>query len=175
MQHKYRHFCFSFCWLQVLFLSQYPFFHLDLSIILPMSGKLEVLGLPRGGRSHGRGRNCPPFQNEKRVWVRWVLLGGLGLLMGSHVGYRVCGYFLYQRTSISIRFSWIPQIAGPLQGTNSFSYPRKGIHRLSRFEPWSSLQRREDLYNLSIFPQWTGGVGFPPPCPLCAETPLTNA
>ena len=26
----------------------------------------------------------------------------------------------------------------------------------------------------SKFPQWSGGVGFPPTCPLPAETPLTN-
>ena len=40
------------------------------SIILPLSGKYEVQGLPHGGRLHGLGRFCLPLQNEMRVFAR---------------------------------------------------------------------------------------------------------
>ena len=63
-----------------LFYSRYPFFHVDLYKIVWLLGKLEVLSQPCGGRSHGRGRHCIPFQNKNRVCARWVLQGGLLLL-----------------------------------------------------------------------------------------------
>ena len=79
-------------------------FHFELSIILPLSVKLEVLGPPCGGRSHGWVIHCLPFQNENRVFARLFLQGGLGLLMGLRVGYRVCGYFPFRNTSIAAPF-----------------------------------------------------------------------
>ena len=122
MQHKNVNLCFSFCWLQVLLLSLYPFFHPELSIILPLSEKLEVLGPPSGGRFNGRGRHYHCFLNEIWVCMRWISLGGLGLLMGSCIGYWVCGYFLYRRNLMYVPYYWILQITAPPWVTNSFSY-----------------------------------------------------
>ena len=138
VQQKIRHFCFYFCWIKVIFPSQYPFFHLELSIVTPFLGKFEVLGLPQRGSLHGRGVQCMSFHNEKRVCKRLFLIGSLWLLTGLYVGYRVCGYFLYRYTSIDVLFSWILQIEDPLQGTNSFWNPRKRICSFSRFEPCPS-------------------------------------
>ena len=140
IQRKTRHYCFSFGWLQVFFQFQYPF-SFELSIILPFLVKLEVLGPPCGGRSHGWVRYCLPFQNENRVFARLFLQGGLGLLMGSRVGYRVCECFPYRRTLIVVPFTWIIQIVGPPQGTSSFWYPRKVIICLSHFESCTSLHK----------------------------------
>ena len=138
VQQKIRHFCFYFCWIKVIFPSQYPFFHLELSIVTPFLGKFEVLGLPQRGSLHGRGVQCMSFHNEKRVCKRLFLIGSLWLLTGLYVGYRVCGYFLYRHISIAVHFTRIIQIPGPPQGTKSFSYSGKGICRLPLFEPCSS-------------------------------------
>ena len=113
-------------------------FHIDHSTIIPLLGKL---GGSCGWYSRGRGRHCSPFQNEKWVCARWFLLGGLGLLMVSHVGYWVCEYFLYLRTPIAVPSYWILQITSPLWGTNSFPYLGKGIRRLLQFEPFPSSQK----------------------------------
>ena len=104
----------------------------------PILGKI---GESCRGHSCSWGRHCSPFQNEKWLCLMWVLLSGLGLLMVSSVGYRVCGYFLYVRTPIYVPSSWIIQIASPLQGTNSFTYLGKGIRCLPQFEPCSSSQK----------------------------------
>ena len=117
-----------FIW--VLFPCRAPFFYLDLSTIIPLLGKLRVLGPSCGGCLHGLGRQCPPFQNEIWVCARWFLLGGLRLPMVSRIGYRVYGYLLYQCTSIAVPYSLRLQITGPPRGTNSFSYLQMVIRRL---------------------------------------------
>ena len=94
--------------------------------------------------------------------------------MGSYVGYRVYGYFHYRSTLIADPSLWILQIAGPPQGTSSFSYLGKVIHHFPRFELFSSSQRGGGWYLVSVSTLWTIGVGCPQPCPLSIETPLTN-
>ena len=59
-QHKNRHFCFSFCWRQVLFRSQFLTFHPAFSINIPLLGNHAVQGPPCGGSSRGQGRLCLP-------------------------------------------------------------------------------------------------------------------
>ena len=70
MKRKNRHSCFSFLLTSGYFSFSISIFYIDLSIIIPLLGKLEVLGPPCGGRSHVRGRHCPTFQNEKRVFTK---------------------------------------------------------------------------------------------------------
>ena len=167
-QHKSRHFCFSFFWRLVHF--HYPPSHPAVSINLPLLGKQEALGLPCGGRLRGRGKSYLPLQYVWRYFSRWVYPGGSGLRKISRGGYRMCGCSLVRRNLIDVPFLWILQISGLLQGTSSFSYPKMGIRRSSRFEldllSWGS----GNSLCLSIFPRWIEGVGFLPPCSLFAET-----
>ena len=87
----------------------------------PIFGKIgDASPPPYGGSLHGQGRHCLPFQNENRVCTRWFLQCGLGNLMGSRVGYQMCGCFPCQRTLISVPLSWILKTAGPTQGIRSF-------------------------------------------------------
>ena len=104
MQHKIRHFCFSFCWRQFIFRSKFPSSHLDFSIILSLSRKKDVQSPPHRGRLHGWGRFCLPLHNKKRVFARWFLQGGFRLLMGSRVRYQVWGYLPFWRTLIAVIF-----------------------------------------------------------------------
>ena len=151
MQHKCRHFCFYFFVdIKVIFFVK---IHLntDISITHPFLVTLEVLELPNGGNSYDQGRCCPSFWSENWVCVKWAYTGGLGLLMGSHVGYRVYGYFLFRCTSIDVPFPRILQIEGPSQGASSFSYPG--------MKPCTSSQKERYSYHLFKFT-----LGWPLPC-----------
>ena len=120
MLRQNRNIGFSYCWIQVLFHYQYTVYHLDLSIIIPLLRKLEVICPPCRGNSHGWVIHCITFHNKNRVCTRWVLQFSLGLLMVSRIGYRVCGWFPCRHTLIAIDFPWIIQISGPPQGPANF-------------------------------------------------------
>ena len=134
-QRKNRHICFSFCWRQVIFCCQYPFFYPVFSINLPFLVNQEVWGPPCGERSCGNGRPCLPPQNKGRVFARSFMQGGWGILMGSRGGYRVCGCSTFRRTLIAVPFSWTHQNAVPLQESTSFSCQGIVICLSSQFEP----------------------------------------
>ena len=79
----------------------------------PIVRKLKVPCPTFLWRSYGRGIHCLTFHNEKRVCARWILQGRLGVLMGLRIRYRVCGYFHWWRTSISVPFTEYSKLQPP--------------------------------------------------------------
>ena len=144
MKRKNIHSYFSFCCLQVIFHSQYPFFHLDLSMILPLLVKLEVLVPTCRGNSHVPGRQCLPFYIENSVFARWFLQGNLLLLMVSRVGYQVCVCSPYQCTLITISFYWILKLQVPLRVPSHFCIQERGFV-ICQYLNTVLICRREDV------------------------------
>ena len=106
---------------------------------------------------------------------RGFLQGGWRLLVGSRIGYQVCGYFPFWRNLIAVPFFIIRKIEGPPQWTSSVSYPRMEIFRLTLFEPFTLLCRGVGSCHSFIFPQLTRGVRCLSSCPLSYKTLLTNS